>query len=137
MTTTRFEVLVRSEQSDGRLGLIRNTVPAGFAGPPLHRHAFDEAFYVLEGELTLRLGDDLLTAGPGDVAFAPGGVPHTLANRGNRAARYLLVCTPGGFERYFDRLAAELTGAAVPPEALKPYPETTVLGPRIGEEAAA
>ncbi|MCC6833200.1 MAG: cupin domain-containing protein [Thermoleophilia bacterium] len=135
--TTRFEVLVRSEQSEGRLGVIRNTVPASFAGPPLHHHAFDEMFYVLEGELTFRLGDALVTAGPGEAAFAPGGTPHTLANRSGAPARYLLICTPGGFERYFDRLDAEITGVAPPPEASGPYPETIVVGPRIGEEASS
>ena len=41
-------VLVRTEQSDDRVGIVEVTVPAGWPGPPLHHHAFDEAFYVLE-----------------------------------------------------------------------------------------
>jgi mannose-6-phosphate isomerase-like protein (cupin superfamily) len=113
-------VLLRSEQSDDRVGIVEVTVPAGWPGPPLHHHAFDEAFYVLDGELTFQLGDELATAGPGSLTFAPAGSHHTLANRGERPARYVLVCTPGGFERRFD------------PEPRQPYPETIVVGPQIG-----
>ena len=71
---------MRSEQSGGALSVTDNTLPAGWDGPPLHHHEFDEAFYVLEGELRFQVGDDLLTAGPGELAFAPGGTPHTVAN---------------------------------------------------------
>jgi quercetin dioxygenase-like cupin family protein len=136
--SARFEtaVLLRSELSAGQVSIIENVLPAGWEGPPLHRHDFDEAFYVLEGELTLQLRGEVGPAGPGTVAFAPRGVPHTLANSGDTPARYLLVCTPAGFERYFDRLAAEQAGVEPPPEAAGPIPEVTVVGPRIGDRAA-
>ena len=77
-------VLLRTEQSDDRVGIVEVTVPAGWPGPPLHHHAFDEAFYVLDGELTFQLGDELATAGPGSLTFAPAGSHHTLANRSER-----------------------------------------------------
>lgn len=48
-------------------------------------------------------------------------------------ARALLICTPAGFERYFDRIAAQITGTEPPPEASKPIPESITLGPPIGE----
>jgi len=41
----RTNVLLRSEESDGHVSLIENVVPPHSAGPPLHRHDFDEAFY--------------------------------------------------------------------------------------------
>jgi len=126
-------VLLRSEQSDDHVSAIEIAVPAGWPGPPLHHHDFDEAFYVLEGELTFQLGDRLITAGAGTLTFAPRGSHHTLANLADGPARYLLVCTPGGFERRFDRRAAEEAGVEPSPEALKPYPPTTFVGPRIGE----
>ena len=47
------------------------TTPGPGAGPPLHHHDFDEAFYVIEGELTFRLRDDTVIAGPGNLVFAP------------------------------------------------------------------
>ena len=126
-------VLVRSEESGAAVALVENTVPAGWAGTPLHHHAFDEAFYVIDGELTFQLGDEIVTRGPGELAFAPGGVHHAVANPGADAARYLLVCTPGGFERYFAKLAADAAGVEAPPEVAKGYPETTVVGPPIGD----
>ena len=46
----------------------------------------------------------------------------------------LLVCTPAGFERYFQRMAARQAGVEPPPEALEPWPEVVKVGPRIGEE---
>jgi quercetin dioxygenase-like cupin family protein len=126
--------LVRSEESDGAVALVENAVPAGWTGTPLHHHAFDEAFYVLDGELTLQVGEDLVVRRAGELAFAPGGAHHAVANPSAREARYLLVCTPGGFQRYFDRLAAEAAGTEPPPEVAKGYPETVVVGPPIGAE---
>ena len=41
------------------------------------------------------------------MAFAPRNVPHTFANQSDQPARYVLVCTPAGFERYFARMAAK------------------------------
>jgi mannose-6-phosphate isomerase-like protein (cupin superfamily) len=132
--TEQFQtrVLVHAEQSDGRVGVVENSLPVGFAGPPLHHHAFDEAFYVLEGALTVRVNEEIVELGAGQLAFAPGGVAHTLANLSDAPARYLLICTPGGFERYFDRIAAEQAGREPSPDALEDYPETIVVGPQIG-----
>jgi quercetin dioxygenase-like cupin family protein len=128
-------VLLRSEDSGGVVSMIENRVPAGWEGPPLHHHEFDEAFYVLEGELTFQLGDELVAATSGQFAFARGGVHHTLADLGDAEARYLLVCTPAGFERYFDRVAAENAGVEPPPSAREPSPEVTRVGPRIGDRS--
>ncbi|HSS56653.1 MAG TPA: cupin domain-containing protein [Solirubrobacteraceae bacterium] len=126
-------VVLRGEQTAGAISAVENTLPARWEGPPLHRHAFDEAFYILDGELTFQLGDDLFTAGPGALAFAPGGVEHTLANFGDAPARYLLLCTPAGFERYFARLAAQAAAEEPPSWALAPTPPVTTLGAHIGE----
>ena len=127
-------VLLRGGDSAGAVSMIENRVPPRWEGPPLHHHDFDEAFYVLAGELTFQLGERLFIAEAGRFAFARGGVHHTLANRGDEEARYLLVCTPAGFERYFDRMAAEAAGVDPPPSALEPSPEVTTVGSRIGEE---
>jgi quercetin dioxygenase-like cupin family protein len=132
-TMTYPKVLVRSEESSGRIGLIESVMPPGAAGPFLHTHDFDEAFYVLDGELTFQLGDELITVGAGQVAFAAGGEPHTFANRGTTAARYLIACTPAGFEREFARRAARKEGVDPPEWALQEIPPVTRVGPRIGE----
>jgi hypothetical protein len=46
----------------------------------------------------------------------------------------LIVCTPAGFERYFDRIAARIAGVEPPREASKPIPEVVTVGPAIGEQ---
>ena len=62
---------------------------------PLHVHrADDEAWYVLEGELGFRLGDEEVIATAGSGVVARRGTPHTFWNAGDVEARYLLVMTP-------------------------------------------
>ena len=86
------DVLLRSEESDGVLSIIDNTVPANWPGPFLHKHDFDEAFYVLEGELVFQVEDALITKRAGELAFAPRGVAHTLANQSRRSPRATCSC---------------------------------------------
>ena len=135
MSTERapMKVLLRSEQSGGEISVIESGSLPGFGGPPLHHHDFDETFYVIEGELTFQLGDELFTRKAGELAFAPRGVPHTYANLSAAPTRHLIVCTPAGFERYFARMAAERRGEEPPEWALQPIPEATTVGPRISE----
>ncbi len=71
----------------------------GPAGPPrfiapLHlHHADDEAWYVIEGTLRVRSGDDEIEARAGAGVFVPRGTPHTYWNPGPERLRYLLVMT--------------------------------------------
>jgi len=135
MSTERalINVVLRGEQSGGQIAVMDNVVGAGFPGPPLHHHGFDETFYVLEGEFTFQLEDELFTRKGGELAFAPRGVPHTFANLSGAEARTLIVCTPAGFERYFDAMPARAAGVEPSAEAKKPWPEVNTVGPRIGE----
>jgi quercetin dioxygenase-like cupin family protein len=126
-------VILRGGQSGGRIAVIDTIVGARVPGSPLHRHDFDETLYVLEGELIFQLDYELFTRKAGELAFAPRGVAHTFANLSDLEARALIVCTPAGFEHYFERMAAEQSGVAPPPEASEPWPEVTTVGPRIGE----
>jgi quercetin dioxygenase-like cupin family protein len=126
------KVLLRSEETGGEISIVDVRSSGERPGPPLHHHDFDETFYVLEGELTFQLEDEHFTRGPGELAFAPRNVPHTHANLSGAAARTLIVCTPAGFERYFDRIAAREAGVEPPPEASGPIPEVVRVGPPIG-----
>ena len=126
-----IRISLRGEDSAGQLAVIEEVVPAGFDGPPLHVHpSFDEGFYVLEGELAFRMEDKIVSGGPGTFAFAPRGVPHTFANLSGQEARALIVCTPAGFERYFEWLAAQQAGNTA--SVTMPESETRVVGPQIG-----
>jgi len=131
----RTNVLLRSEETGGDVSVIEIVVPPHSAGPPLHTHDFDEAFYLLEGELIFQVEEALVTKGAGELVFAPRNVAHALANHSDAPARYLLICTPAGFERHWARIAAEAAGVEPPQWALQPIPEVTVVGPQIAAQA--
>src|SRR5690348_7389442 len=63
---------------------------------PLHvHHVDDEAWYVLEGVLRFRIGEETFEVGPGSAVLAAKGIPHAYGNpRRGQIARYLLVMTP-------------------------------------------
>src|SRR3954451_7931228 len=107
-------VLLRSEETGGHVSVTEMVVPPYSAGPPLHTHDFDEAFYLLEGELIFQVDDTLVTKAAGELSFAPRGLPHALANHSDAPARYLLTCTPAGFERHWARIATEAAGVEAP-----------------------
>jgi|HubBroStandDraft_6_1064221.scaffolds.fasta_scaffold36531_2 mannose-6-phosphate isomerase-like protein (cupin superfamily) len=91
-------------QTAGAVSVYEGVVPARTAGPPLHVHdGTDEALYILEGEVTIRLGQQTIRAGADSFVWMPRGVPHTFANLGGVPARMLGLAVPGGIE---DLLAA-------------------------------
>src|SRR3954447_15365145 len=118
-------VLLRSEQSGGHVSVMENIVRAGSAGPPLHMHDFDEAFYMLDGELVFVIDGERFTRRAGEFAFAPRNVAHALANHSEADARYLLVCTPAGLERNFARAVAAAEGIEPPDGAVQPSPRSS------------
>jgi mannose-6-phosphate isomerase-like protein (cupin superfamily) len=77
-----------------------------FPGPPLHVHpGFDETYLVLEGTLEVTVGEQSTELGPGAVAYVSGAVPHTFRNPSGERARFLSICSPGGFEEFFRAVA--------------------------------
>jgi quercetin dioxygenase-like cupin family protein len=96
----------RGEQTGGTLTALENVIAPG-DGPPLHTHAGeDEAWYVLAGTLRFRLGEAEAAAPAGTFVFVPRGTPHCFVNAGEDPARILVLFTPSGMERFFDRFAA-------------------------------
>lgn len=70
------------------------------SGPGPHSHdANDDIFYVIEGVMSLRVGDDWIDLHPGGFVRAPAGTKHDFANRTDRRAGMLNIYIPGGFER--------------------------------------
>jgi quercetin dioxygenase-like cupin family protein len=98
---------------------IETDDPRG-SGPPLHLHRNeDETFYVLEGEVTLRVGDERIDLMPGDYLFAPRGVAHAYIVRSARA-RMLVTASPGGVEQFFVSQGTPVTGSEPPTDAVMP-----------------
>src|SRR5215470_7989994 len=77
--------------ASGRSFSIREWRGSGPATLHVH-HSDDEAWHVLEGELTFRYSDRTETAGAGKTVFVPAGVAH--AYTAGQGARYLIVLTP-------------------------------------------
>jgi mannose-6-phosphate isomerase-like protein (cupin superfamily) len=102
------EILIKATGDDtgGSLYLGEITLAPGFPGPPPHRHErLHDMFYVLEGTLTMRLGDETREVGPGTFVCVPPGVVHTFANPSDAPVRLLNLNTPSGFEEYMRALA--------------------------------
>ena len=107
------EMLIKAsaEQTAGTLAVVEYTMPAGTPAPPFHVHPqTHEAWFVLDGELMLDLGREQLAIARGGF---PGHVPHTFSNAAEAPLRFLLICTPGGFEGFFREMAA-LTASGEP-----------------------
>ena len=81
--------------ADGRTVLV----PTGGGPPPHIHHTEDETIYVLEGEVTFRLGEVTVVGGPGDFVNVPRGTVHCFRNDGNEPARIVLTFTPAGIGR--------------------------------------
>ena len=93
----RAASLVPSQRSEGRLFVFHYTAPPGFGGPALHRHAdIDETFYVLDGTLTVQVGDERHELRPGQAGFVPRGAAHGFANAGDVPAVFVGVANPAG-----------------------------------------
>jgi quercetin dioxygenase-like cupin family protein len=89
-------------------------------GPPLHlHHNEDETFYVLEGEVTIVVGDERIDLSAGDYLFGPRDVPHAYVVRSERA-RMLVTASPGGVEQVFVSLGVPVTGSEPPTDAVMP-----------------
>ena len=114
-------VLFKAEGADGEgtFSLTEVTLPTGFPGhvPHTHERRLD-SFYVLEGTLTVRLGDRAIEAGPGSYAVVPPGHVHTFANRSEAPVRMLNLMAPGGFEQYLKEVATAATPGSPPDQAL-------------------
>ena len=82
-----------------RFNLSVLTMAPGRHGPPAHVHdAEDDAFLILDGELTFELGDETIVASAETFVLVPPGVRHTFANHTDAPVRILNVHAPAGFD---------------------------------------
>jgi len=104
------------EDTGGSFALIEHPMEPGTLGAPPHRHTLeDEYSYLLEGHVTIQVGEQVIEAGPRTLVAKPRGVMHTFWNASNQPARVLEIIAPAGMENYFAELG-ELVAEGAPPD---------------------
>ena len=132
-----WRVLAGGTRTGGQVVLGEARLPPRSAGPSLHVHTReDEAVYVIEGVLTVRVGERTFEAAAGHLVWLPRGEPHTFANVGDAPVRAFGVTTPAGLEGMFEEQAAYFAGLAGPPDeqavaAIGARYGVTVVGPGL------
>ena len=111
-TEVRFKV--ESDRAEGASCVEFSAEPGFDTGLHVHER-LEETWYILDGEVEFRVGDDEFAAAPGACVFVPPRVPHAFANRTDTPAKFLLIMSPPGHDRYFDELA-EILAADGPPD---------------------
>lgn len=110
---TEVKFKVKSDQAEGASCTEWVAVPGFDTGLHVHER-LEETWYVLEGELEFRLGEETFNAASGACVFVPPHVPHAFANRTQAAAKFLLMTSPPTHDRYFVELADILAGSGPP-----------------------
>ena len=119
---TRF--MAWTEETGGGFSLVEHPIPPRHLAAPLHKHSReDEYSFVLEGRMGALLGDDVVYAEAGDLAFKPRDQWHTFWNPDDTPCRILEIIAPGGFEHFFDELGELRKGPDFSPELLGPLGE--------------
>jgi quercetin dioxygenase-like cupin family protein len=101
----RFAALkLLGRETNESIMLFEETVPAGTESLfHLHRDS-DEVAWVLAGEITFQIGDEVSVGGPGTCAFFPRNVPHAWKNTGGETGRVLFLYTPAAAGGYVEEL---------------------------------
>lgn len=101
-------------QTGGQLTIIDVTNPPGFEGPLHVHHRDDEGFWILEGSVTLNVGETTIQAGAGDYVFAPRDIPHRYTV-GDAGCRMLFIMVPGGMEGIVRATSEPAASLTLPP----------------------
>jgi len=108
-----------SDTTDGRVAVLEFLWPQG-GGSPLHvHHNEDEWFYVIEGELTLWVGGEVVVAPAGSFVYGPRDVPHTFLVT-SEVARFLMVTEPAPFADFVRALSVPAQSLTLPPGSVQP-----------------
>ena len=103
-----------AERTNGQFTAMELVAPKGFASPLHIHHAEDEFFIVLDGEVRVRHGDDIMEATTGAFIYGPRGIAHAF-RVDSTEARLLLFFGPSGVERFFREGGKEAGFRGLPP----------------------
>ena len=109
----QIEFLATKEQTNGAYSLLLGRIRKG-AEPAMHVHENeDEAFYLLDGEMIVTIGDKDYHAKPGDFIFLPRKIPHTQKLITDMLSTLLFI-SPAGLEQFFWDLSTPATSFDIP-----------------------
>jgi quercetin dioxygenase-like cupin family protein len=103
-----------AKDTGGQLAVIEVTEPPGGAAPLHVHHREDEAFWVLDGDVTFEVGETTFEATGGDFAFGPRDIPHRY-EVGDAGCRLLFMLTPAGFEDMLMMMSEPAASRTLPP----------------------
>ncbi len=131
-----FEQLLSGRDSGGALGISLVTQPPGTA-TPLHRHTREaEVFFLLDGSMTYRAGEQTFRLCAGDFIWLPVGLPHGFRVTGTTPVRFLGLTTPGDLMALYDEVGIPATERRLPGSDGLPMGEEIArwneVGPRYG-----
>lgn len=140
---TLMQLKATGEHNGHTFSLIEQTLPPGFA-PPLHvHHAEDEAFYILEGNVTFVCGERRWHASAGSFVFLPKEIPHGFLVEGDTQARLLQFTVPSGLEHFHVEMGEPAQSLTIPPQTppdmekmqmLAAKYRFDIVGPPLGHE---
>jgi quercetin dioxygenase-like cupin family protein len=132
---TRMTVKAGGAQTGGAFTFLEFHAPEGF-GPPRHIHGVeDEAFYILDGETLVEVGDKRFTAGPGSFVFLPHGIPHAFVVTAG-PLRGLQITSPSGFEDFVRELGRPAEHPGLPDPSAPDVARLVEAGRKYGHEMA-
>lgn len=98
--------LADRDETAGRYSISQWWLEANTRGPGAHSHDEDDVFFVIEGTMSILLGESWVDAPRGSFVLAPGGMTHDFENRSGARAGVLNISVPGGFEAEMPGIAA-------------------------------
>ena len=102
----KYKTILATDETNGSMSIVDSWSPAG-SGPPKHiHHGEDETFVMITGTCKVWIEGVETIAGPGESVFIPRGKEHTFKVVGEEPSRHLVILTPGGFEGFFEDMAA-------------------------------
>jgi len=111
--------LLEAARTNNTFSLMEVVLPKD-QGPPPHDHPWDEAYYIIEGDVWFLVGEKEEVFSTGDFVYAPGGTLHAFHGAADNPARVLVFDTPATAEGFFRDVAREVK---LMPEDLAKVPE--------------
>lgn len=112
-TGAHMNIKVFSSETGGIYSLMETVLPPGGVVPRHIHKGEDENNFIIEGQMTMQIGDAIYLAGPGSYVVAPKGIQQYFKNEGDTDCRFLTTFTPGGAEGFFKE-AGELMCRVAP-----------------------